>query len=303
MLYIRCIPRIKPIRHAQCQWILVLLLGIQFVQNLFYQGWLHFNYLFISMKGLKAIVTIFFLAVNFTLAAQEGTLIAGLVESDSVQLQDIHVLNLSTLQGTITNANGEFRITVSVTDTLIFSGIQFHTLGLIVDENIVRQRKIKIELQPKIEELSEIELQGHDLDGLFYIDTKRLRDSLPLVSDTAVDFSEQGYDDPTSSNYVVPAVSLVNLVTMIGKKKRKEKKEEDNLIEKKRQAPANLRNELGDDVFVNQMDIPKVHIEPFIRYCQKKNILDLYVDGRLMEVIDILIKEKENYRRERILIK
>ncbi len=244
-----------------------------------------------------------FLAVNLHLTAQEGTLIAGLVQSDSVQLQDIHVLNLSTLQGTITNVYGEFRIKVSVKDTLIFSGIQFHTLGLIVDENLVRQRKIKIELKPKIEELSEIELQGHDLDGLFFIDTKRLRDSLPLVSDRAVDFSNQGYDDPTSSNYVVPAASLVNLVSMIGKKKRKERKEEANLIQSKRQAPANLRKELGDDVFVNQMAIPKVHIEPFIRYCQKKNILELYVEGRLMEVIDILVKEKENYRRERILNK
>jgi hypothetical protein len=252
------------------------------------------------MKGLKAIFTMLFLVINLTVTAQEGTLIAGLVESDSVQLQDIHVLNLSTLQGTITNANGEFRITVSVRDTLIFSGIQFHTLGLIVDDNVVRQRKIKIELTPKIEELSEIELQGHDLDGLFYIDTQRLRDSLPLVSDRAVDFSNQGYDDPSSSNYIVPAANLVNLVSMIGKKKRREKKEEENIIQKKRQAPAKLRNELGDDVFVNQMDIPKVHIEPFIRYCQKKNILDLYVEGRMMEVIDILIKEKENYRRERI---
>jgi len=62
-----------------------------------------------------------------------------------------------------------------------------------------------------------------------------------------------------------------------------------------------LRKELGDEVFVQQMAIPKIHIEPFIRYCQKKNIIDLYVEGRLMEVIDILIKEKDNYRRERIL--
>ena len=237
----------------------------------------------------------------FRLSAQEPVLIDGFVESDSVQLQDIHILNLSTRQGTISNLNGQFRVTVSVNDTLIFSGIQFHTLGLIVDEKIVEQKMLKIELKPKIEELSEIELKGHDLDGLFYIDTKRMRDSLPLVADEAVDFSNQGYDDPTSSNYVVPSANLVNLVSMIGKKKRKENKEEASLVQKKRQAPANMRKELGDDVFVNQMDIPKIHIEPFIRYCQKKQIIDLYVEGRLMEVIDILIKEKDNYRRERIL--
>ena len=235
------------------------------------------------------------------LSAQERVLIDGRVESDSVQLQDIHVLNLSSLQGTITNSNGEFRISLTVNDTLIISGLQFHTLGLIVDEEIVERKTLKIELKPKIEELSEIELKGHDLDGYFYIDTKRLRDSLPLVSDEAVDFSNQGYDDPTSGNYVVPKANLVNLISMVGKKKRKENKDEADLLAKKKAAVGEMRKELGDDVFVQQMGIPKNHIESFIRYCQKKDIIDLYVEGRVMEVIDILIKEKDNYRRERVL--
>lgn len=249
---------------------------------------------------LKVITCLIFLTACIEVSAQERVLIDGRVESDSVQLQDIHVLNLSSLQGTITNRNGEFRISLMVTDTLIISGLQFHTLGIIVDKEIVERKTLKIELKPKIEELSEIELKGHDLDGYFYIDTKRLRDSLPLVSDEAVDFSNQGYDDPTSGNYVVPKANLVNLISMVGKKKRKENQEEADLLDKKRRAAGDMRKELGDDVFVQQMNIPKVHIEPFIRYCQKKNIIDLYVEGRMMEVIDILIKEKDNYRRERI---
>jgi len=255
----------------------------------------------ILINRLQIILFLVMLFGFLRLSAQEPVLIDGFVQSDSMQLQDIHILNLSTRQGTISNLNGKFRITVSVNDTLIFSGIQFHTLGLIVDEKIVEERLLKIELKPKIEELTEIELKGHDLDGLFYIDTKRMRDSLPLVTDEAVDFSNQGYDDPTSSNYVVPSANLINLVSMIGKKKRNENKKEANLKDRKRQAPANMRKELGDDVFVQQMGIPKIHIEPFIRYCQKKDIIDLYVEDRLMEVIDILIKEKDNYRRERIL--
>ena len=48
------------------------------------------------------------------------------------------------------------------------------------------------------------------------------------------------------------------------------------------------------------MGIPKGHIDEFIRFCQKTNMIDLYVEGRIMEVIDIMIKEKDNYRRERL---
>jgi len=71
------------------------------------------------MKGLKTILMILILAVSVNLYAQEEVLVAGLIQSDSVQLEDIHVLNLSTLQGTITNRYGEFRISVSVNDTFL----------------------------------------------------------------------------------------------------------------------------------------------------------------------------------------
>lgn len=241
-----------------------------------------------------------FFAATMNVMAQEPVMVAGIVQSDSVRLADIHILNLSTRKGTISNAVGEFGITVSPNDTLIFSGIQFHTLGLIVDKKVIERRILKIELVPRIEELSEIELKGHDLDGLFYIDTKRMRDSLPLVADEAVNFKNQGYNDPTSSNYVVPSANILSLVSLIGKKKREQNREEANILEQKRAAANNIRNDIGVDVFEQQLGIPSAHIEPFIRFCQKKDIINLYVDGKILQVIDILLEEKDNYRRERL---
>jgi len=70
------------------------------------------------------------------LSAQQPVLVAGIVKSDSVRLADIHILNLTSRKGTISNAEGEFAVTVSPNDTLIFSGIQFYTLGLVVDKKI-----------------------------------------------------------------------------------------------------------------------------------------------------------------------
>jgi len=235
-------------------------------------------------KHIKILLVLLFFAGTINVLSQEPVLVAGIVQSDSVKLADIHILNLSTRKGTVSNAVGEFGITVSPNDTLIFSGIQFHTLGLIVNKKLIEGRVLNIELVPRIEELSEIELKGHDLDGLFYVDTKRMRDSLPLMSQEAVNFKNQGYDDPTSSNYVVPSANILSLVSLNGKKKREENSQED----------------IGVDVFEEQLGIPSSHIEPFIRFCQKKDIINLYVDGKIMEVIDILLEEKDNYRRERL---
>ncbi|MGI9530907.1 hypothetical protein [Lutimonas sp.] len=254
----------------------------------------------ILSKNVALLILLLICSITGKLWAQEPVLVAGIVQSDSVKLPDIHILNLSTRKGTVSNLEGEFAITVSANDTLIFSGIQFHTLGIVIDREALKRRVIKVELKSRIEELSEIELKGHDLDGLFYIDTKRLNDSLPLMGEEAVNFSNQGYDDPTSSNYVVPSANLVNLVSMIGKKKRVERQKEANLLQQKRAATDNIRKDIGVDVFREQLGIPPQHIEPFIRYCQKKDIINLYVEGRIMEVIDILIKEKDNYIRERI---
>ncbi len=254
----------------------------------------------IFCKHLRVLLLLFLCSFSGQLWAQEPVLVAGIVQSDSVKLSDIHILNLSTRKGTVSNQSGEFGITVSPNDTLIFSGIQFHTLGIVVDKKVLERRIIKVELKPRVEELSEIELKGHDLDGLFYIDTKRLNDSLPLMGEEAVNFSDQGYDDPTSSNYVVPSANILNLVSLIGKKKREENRKEANLLAEKRAAADNIRKDIGVDVFEEQLGIPRQHIEPFIRFCQKKDIIDLYVEGRIMEVIDILIKEKDNYIRERI---
>ncbi len=251
-------------------------------------------------KSLKKLLLLLFFASTVNLWGQEPVLVAGIVESDSVKLADIHILNLTTRKGTISNAVGEFGITVSPNDTLIFSGIQFHTLGLVVDKKTLDRRIIRVELLPRVEELSEIELKGHDLDGLFYIDTKRMRDSLPLMGAEAVNFSNQGSDDPTSSNYVVPSANLLNLVSLLGKKRRAENQKEASLLQQKRAATDNIRKDIGEDVFEQQLGIPRAHIEPFIRFCQKKDIINLYVEGRIMEVIDILIKEKDNYIRERI---
>lgn len=248
----------------------------------------------------RIILTVLFLTVFIKMNAQETIVLTGLVQSDSVQLQDIHVLNVSSRQGTVTNRYGEFRIPVSAQDTLFFSGLQFHTLGIVIVREVLEKKIIRIELIPKIEELTEIELKGHDLDGLFYIDTKRLKDSLPLVAEEAVDFSKQGYNDPSSSNYIIPEANLINLISLIGKNRRKEQSRNENLVQLKRQAPDNMRKEFGEEVFTEQLGIPRDHIEPFIQFCQKKDIINLYVEGRLMEVIDILVKEKENYIRERI---
>jgi hypothetical protein len=230
--------------------------------------------------------------------AQERIAVAGRIQSDSIYLEDIHILNLSSKDGTISNAYGEFQILVALNDTLIFSGVQYHSLGIVVGKSVLETKVMNVRLLQKIQELDEIELKGHDLDGFFYIDTKRLKDSLSLVSDEAVDFSNQGYDDPSSGNYVVPSANILGLLTKIGAKQRKENQKEENYKSALKAAPDKIRSDLGDEFFAKYIGISETQIRQFIVFCQFKNVLDLYVEGRMMEVIDVMLKEKAAYRKK-----
>lgn len=230
--------------------------------------------------------------------AQERVSVAGRIQGDSIFLEDIHILNLSSKVGTISNAYGEFQLPVKLNDTVMFSGLQFHTLGIIVGKSVIETKIMNVNLISKIEELDEIQLKGHDLDGFFYVDSKRLNDSLPLMSDEAVDFSNQGFDDPTSGNYVVPPANILGLISKLGTKKRKENQKEQNYNDALKAAPDKIREELGDEFFAKYIGISETQIRQFIVFCQFKNVLDLYVEGRIMEVIDLMLKEKEAYRKK-----
>lgn len=230
--------------------------------------------------------------------AQERVTVAGRVQGDSIYVEDIHILNLSSRVGTISNAYGEFQIPVKLNDTVMFSGLQFHSLGIVVGKGVIETKRMNVVLVSKIEELDEVELKGHDLDGFFYVDSKRLNDSLPLMSDEAVDFSNQGYDDPTSGNYVVPQANILGLLSKIGTKQRKENQKEQNYQKALKEAPDKIREELGDEFFTKYIGISVTQIRQFIVFCQFKNVLDLYVEGRIMEVIDVMLKEKEAYRKK-----
>lgn len=247
---------------------------------------------------LYIVFTILFLAWCTASIAQERVTVAGRVQGDSIYVEDIHILNLSSRVGTISNSYGEFQIPVRANDTLLFSGLQFNSLGIVVGKGVIETRRMDVVLISKIEELDEIELKGHDLDGFFYVDSKRLNDSLPLMSDEAVDFSNQGYDDPTSGNYIVPPANILGLLSKIGTKQRKENQKEQNYQTALKEAPDKIREELGDEFFTKYIGISVTQIRQFIVFCQFKNVLDLYVEGRVMEVIDLMLKEKEAYRKK-----
>ena len=89
------------------------------------------------MRKLLSLAFLFLSAFQFIHAQEGTTLLKGKVKNDSTDelMTSVHVLNLSSVEGVITDRDGNFEIAVQAQDTLYFS-----YLGLQAVESSCEQR-------------------------------------------------------------------------------------------------------------------------------------------------------------------
>ena len=92
---------------------------------------------------MKKFFLIIILLISSLAYSQDQTdIVRGRVQSETSEsiLQNVHVLNLTKVKGTITNSSGEFEIQAKVNDTLYFSYIlrNYVRLSFFVDKPFKR---------------------------------------------------------------------------------------------------------------------------------------------------------------------
>lgn len=272
---------------------------------------------------IRPTLFLFLYVITQTYAQEQRVTISGRIMSDAQSKENIHILNKNSGKGTISIVNGDFSIAVKENDTLVFSGIQFYKKEVIIIKEFLNSRKIIVQLFQKINELDEVEIRAHNLSGNLVTDAKNVKDSISPVNPSALDFSMIDFSqpviyevdrtkppDPTNlTNPNIPVGGdvigllsfvldpLIGEIRKIGKRKRRIKHENYLYKENTKETPNNIVNELGEHFFIEKLNIQRDKIDSFIEHCESKGILDLYIKGRKMEVIDILIKESKNYKK------
>lgn len=97
----------------------------------------------------------------------------------STEVENIHVINRAAQQFTITNTQGEFKINVSLNDTLMFSSIQHKTKHIVVDATIIALKTCVVTLEEQVNELDEV-LLGKVLTGDLISDIKNVKGDPPI---------------------------------------------------------------------------------------------------------------------------
>ena len=119
------------------------------------------------------LVTLF---ANPLVAQQNGLIqkVSGTIINDntSLPLQNVNIINLNKVTGTISNSMGNFEIAVSLNDTLHLSLIGFKSLEIRVTNDWIKNKTTKIQMTEKAIALEEVVVRPYDLTGYLEVDSK-----------------------------------------------------------------------------------------------------------------------------------
>ena len=226
-------------------------------------------------------------------------------------VKDVHVVNLKVDQGTFSNDFGDYKILVSIGDTLRFTSVNHQTIKRVVNNFIYRSEVLDVFMPVKTVELDEFDLKRHDLNGFLSLDRKktpedRKNEALKRVMDFSNEDMRVIYDgdfidskvrppevvvDPTRRFVGVGAGGMASFYFKYSERLWKLRKE----VNFKTSFPGMLISEFGEKFFIDDLKIPQDKYFHFLEYCNPLGIEKLYENNRKIELINILRKESKKY--------
>lgn len=143
-------------------------------------------------------------------AQEDEQLVKGIVQNDANDkpLENVNIVNLNQVIGTVSEQDGNFSIPAKVNDTLYFSYLGFKSLRVRVTNDLLRFGEIKVKMTELGIALEEVVIRPVELTGYLEIDAK----IIPVYDDYryAIAGMSTGYEggsrQPGAVNNVLSAI-------------------------------------------------------------------------------------------------
>ncbi|TXD52920.1 MULTISPECIES: carboxypeptidase-like regulatory domain-containing protein [unclassified Polaribacter] len=243
------------------------------------------------MKNHLLLFAVFF---SMIAAGQEKRkTISGYVFIHKSVVSDVHIVNKTAKQGTITNDLGFFEIPVFSGDTLAFSHLNLEIQEITVTQKMVSDTTIEIDLEERTYALDEITLEKPR--SIFYIDPEIMPP--PTVNATTLNLPYA--NTKAKKDYAIfkiksgGVVDLDNLINALNgtHKRRKELQKftlEDTALSK-------IRKQYTDDFFITDLHIKQENIHQFLNYCHKRNIIYHFNKNEHLQLTRILMTQSKTF--------
>lgn len=263
------------------------------------------------MLSTKKILFLFLLSLFISkLHAQEKRMLfSGTIKDNSGTIKDVHVYNMSTKKGSVTNEQGYYEIYAAVGDILKVSSIQHQTILRVIQESDTKHKTIDFILLELINYLDEIVIKKQTLTGFIGIDSKKVPiDTIgEIVSKLNNDIKSLSMDAIMNMGYGKDEVHLrkptnrTNPTTLfkgvgggIGFATGEKKKEKINKIVSRTFNSKKIVDTFGRSFFIN-LKIPETHIYSFIDYCKSFDIEKLFNDNQMLQLLKIFEEKSVSY--------
>lgn len=218
----------------------------------------------------KIFYTFFFIIFSQLILGQEKVI--GVIENDadSKPISNVHVINLNSVSGTISNNDGVFEINASVNDTLFFSYLGFKSIKVRVTNDLIKFKNSKIKLTELAYALEEIIVTPYKLTGYLEIDAKNVpisksyRYNIPGLPSKGY---EAGSRNPGALSKVFGAIfnPVDFLYNLFGKKPKQLKKLQ--LMKDDFRIRELLSSKFDRETLVELLQIEKFDIDEILRNC------------------------------------
>ena len=249
---------------------------------------------------MKKIILFITLTIsNLTFSQEQIQNVRGKVQSETseVILQNVHVLNLTKVKGTISNVKGEFEIEAKVNDTLYFSYIGYKPLKIVVTNDLIRFDDNTIELTELAFALEEIIIKPYKLTGYLEIDVK----NAPVNTATRyriIGLPNLGYEAGRRSRSGISKVigAIFNPADFLNNlfRKKSSKMDKLRLMREDIEIKNLLSTKFDREVLVQLLGVEKVEIDESLRNC---NFSDTFIQqANYLQIMQVLNECYDEYK-------
>ncbi|WP_400076911.1 carboxypeptidase-like regulatory domain-containing protein [Winogradskyella sp. R77965] len=178
---------------------------------------------------MKKIVLALFSLFTLISFSQEITRISvnGRIIVSTNDKEGVAVYNTSSNKGTTTDAEGNFKIKVTVNDIIEFSALQFQDFSVTVTEDVIKSKQLTVILVEEVNKLDEVVLLPFGLTGNLNSDLENVRtynvslDYVYFGLDHIEDFEfttdyKSKIDNPSFDDYTPRVDNMLNIINLAG---------------------------------------------------------------------------------------
>lgn len=226
--------------------------------------------------------------------AQRVSIEGKIVSTENIDIEGINIINLNSNYGTVSDESGNFKISVSIKDSLSVSAVHIQETIVVIGEEQLADKKIVIHLNEKNNLLKEVMLM-RALTGYIGTDINIIPTEEPI---TATSIGLPNADLPKLSKaesllYATNSGSLAMLLGAItGKTKRLEKRIE---LENTAQLTENLLDKFPLTFFVDVLNIEQFKVYPFLFFCEADPEYKNVLKQNTMKIVEFLERKSREF--------